>query len=77
MLVRRLMIASMILIAAVSNAGCSYDLSRGGAGGCPPLVEYSAEDQNAAANAIRANPNGSLAKMVRDYGVLRKACRVE
>jgi hypothetical protein len=74
MLVRRLMIALMILIGASSNAGCSYDLGRGG-GSCPPLVEYSAADQRLAASEMRRAPDGVMARMVRDYGVLRKACR--
>jgi hypothetical protein len=44
--------------------------------GCPPLTAYSVAEQKEAAAEIRKNPNGQLAKMVRDYGKFRKACRI-
>ena len=77
MRITRLTTLSAIFAAAISNAGCNSDLGDYRAGGCPPLIAYSAAEQPAAADEIRRHPNGSLAKMVRDYGKLRKACRVK
>jgi hypothetical protein len=54
--------------------GCNTS-DRGGLG-CPDLASYSVAEQKEAAAEIRRNPNGQLAKMVRDYGKLRKACRI-
>jgi len=45
-------------------------------GVCASLKQYSREQQRAAAVEIRKNPNGELAKLVRDYGLVRKACRI-
>lgn len=67
----------MIWITVISSlAGCSANLNELNSNGCPPLKAYSAEEQKAAAAEIRKNPNGPLAKFARDYGLLRKACRV-
>lgn len=66
----------MILMMAVSNAGCAYDLNNRGNLSCPPLVEYSQETQHKAADEIRAGKARTLAALVKDYGVLRKACRI-
>lgn len=67
----------MILIAGnFSLAACSANLNDLSSNGCPPLKSYSAEEQKAAAAEIRKNPNGQLSKFARDYGLLRKACRV-
>lgn len=67
----------MIWITVVSSlAGCSASLNELNSNGCPPLKAYSAEEQKAAAAEIRKNPNGPLARFARDYGLLRKACRV-
>lgn len=44
--------------------------------GCPDLPSYTAAEQKEAAAEIRRNPNGQLAKMIRDYGKVRKACRI-
>lgn len=63
------------MMGVFSIAGCNDGVGNYGVG-CPALKSYSAEDQKAAAAEIRRNPNGQLAKMVRDYGQLRKACRV-
>ena len=71
---KRLMLPTTLMLAAF-NAGCND--SHGISGGvCPSLKEYSIAEQKAAAQEIRNNPNGQLAKLVRDYGQLRKACRV-
>ncbi len=67
----------MIWITVISSlAGCSANLNDLSSNGCPPLKAYSAEEQKAAAAEIRKNPNGPLSKFARDYGLLRKACRV-
>jgi hypothetical protein len=64
-----------ILIAVISSAGCNDSVGDRGVG-CPPLASYSVAEQKEAAAEIRRNPNGQLAKMVRDYGKFRKACRL-
>jgi hypothetical protein len=61
---------------AIFSAGCNSDIGDRGVG-CPPLQAYSIAEQKEAAAEIRRNPNGQLAKMVRDYGKFRKACRIK
>ena len=63
-------------VATFSLVACSANLNDVSSSGCPPLKNYSAEEQKAAAAEIRKNPNGPLSKFARDYGLLRKACRV-
>ena len=70
---KRLMIWIM---ASFSLAACSANLNDLNNSGCPPLKRYSAEEQHEAAAEIRKNPNGQLSKFARDYGLLRKACRI-
>jgi hypothetical protein len=74
---RRVMLRTRlgILMAVVSSGlvGCN---TVGDGGVCSSLRQYSVEEQKRAAAEIRANPNGELAKFVRDYGNVRKACRV-
>ena len=70
--IRRLMILS---VASFSLVGCNDGLGDRGVG-CPTLKDYSLAEQKRAAAEIRNNPNGELAKMVRDYGKFRKACRI-
>lgn len=44
---------------------------------CPPLVEYSRDFQNAAADQLEGLPDGSpLVTMIEDYKRLRDGCRV-
>ena len=62
-------------VASFSLAGCNDGVGPSGVG-CPPLTAYSVAEQKEAAAEIRKNPNGQLAKMVRDYGKFRKACRI-
>jgi len=71
--IKRLMIWTTV---ASSLAACSANLNEISSSGCPPLKNYSADEQKAAAAEIRKNPNGPLSKFARDYGLLRKACRV-
>jgi len=70
---KRLLMISMM--GAFSLAACNHDLGPSGVG-CPPLTSYSVAEQKEAAAEIRRNPNGQLAKMVRDYGKFRRACRI-
>lgn len=72
---KRLTLPMILIGASFSIGGCSYDLGPNGLG-CPPLPAYSSAEQKAAAAEIRRNPDGQLAKLVRDYGKVRKACRI-
>ncbi len=77
MRITRSMTLLMISITgAFELGGCSVDTSTGRVLSCPALVEYSREEQSQAANEIRRNPNGQTARMIADYGKLRKACRL-
>ena len=66
----------LIGVGGLALGGCDRDLGDYSVGGCPRLINYSVEQQREAAAEIRRNPNGQLAKMARDYGKMRKACRV-
>jgi len=70
---KRLLMISMM--GASSLAACNDGVGPSGVG-CPPLTSYSVAEQKEAAAEIRRNPNGQLAKMVRDYGKFRRACRI-
>lgn len=72
----RVLVWLTISIGAIFSAGCSASIGDYRSSGCPPLQTYSPEEQKQAAAEIRANPNSRLAKMVGDYGRLRKACRL-
>ena len=72
---QRTKLLTILIVASFSIGGCSYDLGPNGLG-CPPLPAYSPAEQKAAAAEIRRNPDGQLAKLVRDYGKMRKACRI-
>jgi hypothetical protein len=63
------------LTAALFNlAACQ---STGG-GGCPPLVNYSADQMKRAAAEMRAlHKDAELRRLVTDYGKFRDACRVK
>ena len=69
------MIRRVIWIVGISSGlvGCNT-ISDGGV--CASMKSYSLDEQKRAAVEIRNNPNGELAKLVRDYGQMRKACRV-
>lgn len=66
----------MTLIGASFNLGACNDGVGVDGGVCASLKQYSLAEQKAAASEIRNNPNGELAKLVRDYGQVRKACRL-
>ncbi len=72
---QRTKLLTILIGASFSIGGCSYDLGPSGLG-CPALPAYSVAEQKEAAAEIRRNPNGQLAKLVRDYGKVRKACRI-
>ena len=68
------------LIAMLSLTGCAAGGSDGsGSGACPPVVEYTAAEQDRAAGEVEALPEGAmLVRMLADYAVLRdqaRACR--
>ena len=67
---------TILTLTVFSLAGCNEGVGEYRSGGCPRLQDYSVQERQAAAREIRGNPDGALAKMVRDYGKLRKACRV-
>jgi hypothetical protein len=57
-----------------SLASCNSVPTRGG---CPPLIQYSADTQKKAAKELRNLPKGSsLAQMIVDYKKTRDACRL-
>jgi hypothetical protein len=66
---------SIALTAALfSLAACQ---STGGSG-CPPLVNYSADQMKRAAAEMRAlHKDAELRRLVTDYGKFRDACRVK
>jgi len=60
-----------LILMLASFSGCQ-STSR-----CPPLVDYSAELQTKAAKELRALPRDSaVARLVVDYGQLRRTCRL-
>lgn len=65
---------SIVWIAALfSLSACQ---STGG-GGCPPLVNYSADQMKRAAAEMRAlHKDAELRRLITDYGKMRDACRV-
>lgn len=63
-----------ILMAVAFSVAVASCKSTGG--GCPSLVDYSAETQRLAAAELRRLPKGSLlARMIVDYKKTRDACR--
>lgn len=65
---------SIVLIAALSSAACQSTVSSG----CPPLIDYSADQMRRAAAEMRAlHKEAELRRMITHYGQLRDACRVK
>ena len=59
-----------LILMLASFSGCASGSA------CPPLVDYSAEHQTLAAKELRALPKESqIARMIADYGQLRRTCR--
>jgi hypothetical protein len=47
-------------------------------GGCPPLIKYTAEQQQRAAKELRGlGQSSQIAQMIVDYKKTRDACRVQ
>lgn len=64
---------TVLMLASFSLAACQTTQG----GGCPPLVEYSAETQRLAAAELRKLPKDSaLARLIIDYKKTRDACRI-
>ena len=67
-----------LLIAMLWLTGCAMGGSETSAP-CPPVVEYTAEDQARAADEVEALPEGAvIVRMLSDYAALRdqaRACR--
>ena len=57
--------------------GCAAaGFETGGAGACPPVVEYSREFQSRAADELALLPDGSaVVEMMGDYAVMREQGR--
>ena len=70
--------AAALLIAMLCLSACAMRGSEARAP-CPPIVDYTAADQAAAANEIEVQPEGAvIIRMLSDYAVLRdqaRACR--
>ena len=75
LIMRRVILLATLIAASFSFVGCN-SVSEYHGGSCPNVRTYSPAEQKRAAQEIRSNPNGELARMVRDYGLLRKACRI-
>ena len=66
----------VLMTAAFSLSACQTT-SEGG-GGCPPLIQYSADQMKRAAAEMRAlHKDAELRRLVTDYGKMRSACRVQ
>lgn len=64
-------LSAIIVSSALAMPGCAHV-----AGGCPPLVTYSAAQQDKAADELAALPRGAqIGIMIVDYGKMRDACR--
>lgn len=68
------------LIAMLSLTGCAAGGSdSGGSGACPPVLDYTAAEQDRAAGEVEVLPEGAvIIRMLSDYAVLRdqaRACR--
>lgn len=62
-------VIAMTLLNACGTVGSEY-------GACPPVVEYSTEEQRQAATEVEALPQGSaVVRMMADYHVLRQQAR--
>ena len=57
-------------------SGCAMGGSEGGAGFCPPVVEYSRAEQVQAAGEVEALPEAAVVvRMLADYAVMREQAR--
>ncbi len=69
-------LCAALLIAVLSLTGCVTGGSEG-QGTCPPVVDYTADNQARAADEVEALPEDAvIVRMVGDYEVLRDQARV-
>ena len=68
---------AVLVIATSWLTGCATaGFETGGVGACPPVVEYSREDQVRAAEELALLPDGAaIVEMMGDYAVLREQSR--
>ena len=68
---------AVLVIATSWLTGCATaGFETGGVGACPPVVEYSREDQVRAAEEFAILPDGSaVVEMMGDYAVMRDSAR--
>jgi len=68
---------AVLVIGAIWLTGCTTaGFETGGVGACPPVVEYSREDQVRAAEECAILPDGSaVVEMMGDYAVMRDSAR--
>jgi hypothetical protein len=62
------------MLASFSLAGCNDTAI---IAACPPLKTYSRETQARVAAWLRKQPPEDVARLIRDYGALRAACRTK
>ncbi len=68
---------AVLVLATIWLSGCATGASDfGGAGACPPVVEYSREFQARAAKELALLPEESaIAEILADYAVMREQAR--
>jgi hypothetical protein len=65
----------IVLIVGLSSLSACQSTS---SSGCPPLINYSADQMKRAAAEMRAlHKEAELRRMITHYGQLRDACRVQ
>lgn len=65
-----------LMIATVLLTGCAMADSEG-QGACPPVVDYTANDQARAADEVEAlSEDAVIVRMLGDYAILRDQARV-
>jgi hypothetical protein len=65
---------AILTLAVFSLAACQSTQSASGS--CPPLVDYTLEQQQQAAKELKGVSKQQIAQMIVDYRKLREACRV-
>ena len=67
-----------LIVLMVGLSSLSACQTTTGGGGCPPLIQYSADQMKKAAAEMRAlHKEAELRRMITHYGQLRDACRVQ
>ena len=74
---RLLVIGATAVIRWASRRGAPAGFEAGGFSACPPVVEYSREFQERAAEELALLPEGTaIAEMMGDYTVMRQQARL-